>query len=432
MGPIFIILIVVAVLVAAASGNMQAVSTASLTTAKSAVLDVALPLVGVMALFLGLVRILEKAGLMATLAWLLRPVFKRLFPEIPDRHPALGMMTLNISANMLGLANAATPFGIEAMRQLDRLNGKKGTATDAMCLFLAINTSNVALLPTGVIGIRVSLGSADPMGIWVTTWLATMFSTMVGIAVALLLARLGVFRASRPPLALDEGPAEKNDASVQEAAPPWRPGRLAVASALFIAATLISARVLVTSTPDRAGLDLVMHVLSSVLLPLLILFMVLYGWARGVAVYASVVEGAKQGFQVALLIIPYLVAILVAVGMFRASGALDAIIGAINPLTSAVGFPPEALPMALLRPLSGSGALGVMTEAMQTYGPDSFVGYLVSTLQGSTETTFYVLAVYGGAIGLKRTRHALPACLIADIAGVVGATAACHLLVSAL
>ncbi|UCF69158.1 MAG: spore maturation protein [Acidobacteriota bacterium] len=436
MGPIFLFLIVAAVLIGMAGGRMEEVTEAALGAAKSSVIDVALPLIGVMALFLGLAEVVQQGGLMRAIARGLRPLFRRLFPEVPSDHPAIGMMTLNISANMLGLGNAATPFGIEAMRKLDRLNATKGTTTDAMCLFLAINTSGVALLPSGVIGIRASLESADPAAIIVTSLMATSFSTVVAIFAALVLARLPIFRAMRPELAVDEGSdaAEQVEATPAESEPPegrdeprWHRGRAFAAAGLFLAALAGGAWSLSRMAREMGAGEAARYGVSWALMPLVILAAVLYGWSRGVKVYAALTHGAREGFKVAVLIIPYLVAILVAVGMFRASGALDIVIGLLAPITEAVGFPAEALPMALTRPLSGSGAMGVMTETMQTYGPDSYVGYLVSTLNGSTETTFYVLAVYGGAVGLRRTRHAMPACLIGDLAGAVGATAACWL-----
>lgn len=433
MGAVFLILIVAAVVVGLFTGQIDAVARASVDSAGDAV-TLAIGLIGVMAFWLGVVEVLRRAGLLGAIARGLRPLFRRLFPEIPDGHPALAAMTMNIAANMLGLANAATPFGLSAMSQLDRLNGRRGTATDSMCLFLALNTSAVALLPTGVIAARAALGSEDPAGILVPTLMATACSTVVAVVSAFALSSLPVFRRTRPPVAQHDGDGPpQGDSSGGEPdpevppTPPWQRGRLAggiVVLALTVAGVVYGVHQL---SLEQGWAEALRSTLTAAPLPLIILLALGYGWARGVSVYAALVEGAKEGFQVAIRIIPFLVAVLVAIGMFRASGALDWLVGGVGALTAAIGLPGEALPMALLRPLSGSGAYAVMSEIMQTHGPDSFVGYLVSTMQGSTETTFYVLAVYGGQVSLSRTRHALPACLLADLAGIAAATASCHL-----
>ncbi len=432
MEAVLLVLVLVAALVGLATGQVETMGTETLEAARGAV-RIAIELIGVMALFLGLMEVLQRAGLLASLSRLLRPVFRRLFPDVPDGHPAIAAMTLNIGANMIGLANAATPFGIKAMEELDRLNGRKGTATDAMCLFLAINTSSVALLPTGTIGLRVALDSADPVGILFPTWIATSLSTLVAVTAALLLARLGPFRRSRPPVVADVAPREEDgvpvDAGAVPQAPPWNPRRTAYAALVLVVLAALSVRWAVGGAGAEVGGSALSR-LSSLILLAVIVLPLLYGWARGVRVYEALVEGAREGFQVAVRIIPYLVAILAAVALFRGSGAMDLLARILAPLTDLIGFPAEAMPMALVRPLSGSGAMGLMVETMKTHGPDSFIGYLVSTLMGSTETTFYVLAVYGGAVGLRRARHAVPACLAGDLAGIVGATIACRLLLS--
>jgi spore maturation protein SpmB len=355
----------------------------------------------------------------------------RLFPDVPADHPAMSAMILNIAANMLGLANAATPFGIKAMMELNRLNPVPGVATNAMVLFLAINTSNVALAPLGVIGLRAAMGSTNPAGIWIPTLLATMFSTAVGITAAKLLQRFV------PPIeaysaTADEGRAAAaatvDEPQLGEARPTSTRGCLfAIAIAVAIAAAAV-ASVSEGLAAGTAPADLVRAMVSHWLLPVLIGVVLCYGVAKRVPIYDVAIEGAKEGFEVAIRIIPYLVAILVAAGMLRASGLLGAFVDWIAPVTAAVGLPAAAVPMALLRPLSGSGAYAIMAEIMQAEGVDSRVGYLVSVLQGSTETTFYVLAVYFGAVGVSRIRHALAAGLIADAAGVVGAVAAVALL----
>ena len=416
-------LIVGSVVTAAFTGKMAEVTAASIDSAKSAV-TLALGLVGVMAFWLGMLRIVQVGGFLHTLARWLHPLMVRLFPDVPADHPALSAMIMNIASNMLGLGNAATPFGIKAMQELDSLNPHKGTATNAMVLFLAINTSNVALAPLGVIALRASVGSDNAAGIWLPTLLATAFSTCVGILVAKLLQGLPAFSVGDRVAEQEENAAEldlPDEEALGTEQPTSRPGcllALASVGAIGVAFLLF----LQSGLSDGQTLGpLLRNAVSAWLLPVLIVVMLGYGIAKRVAVYDAMIEGAKEGFQVAIRIIPFLVAILVAAGMFRASGLLDVMIAGVQPFLSLIGFPAEALPMAILRPLSGSGAYAIMAEIMQAEGPDSLVGYLVSTLQGSTETTFYVLAVYFGAVGVVRIRHALVAGLTADLAGVLGA-----------
>lgn len=421
MNVVFLVLVLSAFLTAAwqqlfavhTDGSpMSALSSAMVESAGGAV-ELAIGLVGVMALFLGLMKIAEAGGLLTILARLIRPLMVRLFPDVPAEHPAMGAMILNLSANMLGLGNAATPFGIRAMQELDRLNPVKGTATDSMVLFLAINTSSITLLPTGVIALRASAGSADPAGILPTTLFATVCSTVVAIFAAIGYRRFFPIQQGEAPNNDGDGglPAEHQFEQEQadDAYPLWLSWCALGGFLALIPLTILYG-----------------HILSPWILPGLMLAFLLFGVARGVRIYESFVEGAKEGFQVALKIIPYLVAILVAVGMFRASGALDWMVSTLGGITGLVGLPAEALPMALLRPLSGSGAYGVMASIVNdpAIGPDSYTGYLVSTLQGSTETTFYVLAVYFGAIQVRRIRHALAAGLSADIAGVIASVVA--------
>jgi spore maturation protein SpmA len=425
MNAVWLALVLSSVAAAAFGGRMEAVTAASVESAKSAV-GLALGLVGVMAFWLGLMRVVQEGGLLLTLARGLRPLMTRLFPDVPPDHPAMSAMIMNIAANMLGLGNAATPFGIKAMVELNRLNPVPGVATNAMVLFLAINTSNVALAPLGVIALRASAESANAAGIWIPTLLATTFSTACGILAAKLLQRV-----VSPVDAYEEGagvPTTEIETSTTLPSAQERrtaPARL-LGSTVFVFALVVAfAWHLHSGTEAGASAaDLLRSAASTWLLPVLIASMLLYGWSKQVNVYEAMIEGAKEGFNVAVRIIPFLVAILVAVGMFRASGLLDLLIQTVAPLTTAVGFPAEALPMAILRPLSGSGAYGILAEILATHGPDSHVGYLVSTLQGSTETTFYVLAVYFGAIGVTRLRHAVAAGVIADIAGIVGASVA--------
>ena len=402
------------------AGPMAALATAMVDSAAGAV-TLAIGLVGVMALFLGLMKVAEAGGLLVIIARLVRPLMQRLFPDVPPDHPAMGAMILNISANALGLGNAATPFGIRAMQELDKLNPHKGTASNAMALFLAINTSSVTLLPTGVIALRAAAGSTDPAGILPTTLFATICSTTVAILVAKLCQRRW---AVAPPDEADGAGAAAGSTAPGEALPHGDEGGYAPWVS-YAALAVIAAMVPLTILYGTA--------LAPWIIPGLMVGLLGFGVARGVRVYEMFVEGARDGFEVALRIIPYLVAILVAVGMFRASGALAMLITPLGSLTNLVGLPPEALPMALLRPLSGSGAYGILASIINdpAIGPDSYTGYLVSTFQGSTETTFYVLAVYFGAVQVRRVRHALVAALSADVAGISAAVFICALLFGA-
>ena len=402
------------------SAPMEVLSKAMIDAAGGAV-ELAIGLVGVMTLFLGLMKVAEAGGMLRILARLIRPLMVRLFPEVPADHPAMGAMILNLSANALGLGNAATPFGIRAMQELDKLNARPGTATDAMALFLAINTSSVTLLPTGVIALRAAAGSAAPAAILPTTLFATIGSTLVAILAAKLYRRWAPLPQVTPrPHA---GGQAKEPASDQTEYTD-QDGR---AYPLWVSVTALV--VLMAMVPLAVVYG---PVVSPWIIPGLMVFFLLFGLLRKVRVYEVLVEGGKEGFQVALRIIPYLVIILVAVGMLRASGALDFLVGLLGRVTGRVGLPAEALPMALMRPLSGSGAFGILAALIKdpAIGPDSYTGYLVSTLQGSTETTFYVLAVYFGAVQVRRIRHAMAAALTADLAGIVFAVAACSFLFS--
>jgi spore maturation protein SpmA len=425
---IFVALVAGAVLVAAFSGTMPAVNDAALEEAKHAV-EVLLKLVGVMALWLGFMRVLRDAGVMSSIARSLAPVLRRLFPDVPRDHPAMGAIVLNLAANVLGLGNAATPFGLKAMRELDTLNPRRGVATNAMALFLAINTSGLAVLPLGAIAVRASLGSTNPAGIIVPSLIASACATAAAIAVAKLLERWPLFAAERAVVRdSNDGASPPGidfaalDAAERIAAPGARmePARALLFAAFAIALSIAIARAFWA----EPGFETAKAMLSSWLLPALMAAIVLTGFARRIPVYDSFIAGAREGLQIAVTVLPYLIAILVGVGLFRASGALDAVMGAVEPATSLVGFPAEALPMALIRPLSGSGALAVMTETMSHYGPDSFVGFLVSVINGSSETTFYVLALYLGSVGVRASRHTVLACLAADFAGVAAALAA--------
>lgn len=429
---IFLFLIVSATVTGALTGTMGAVSKGSVDAAKSAV-ELAIGLIGQMALWLGVMQVLQDAGLMRGIARALKPVMGRLFPDVPTDHPAMGAMIMNIAANMLGLGNAATPFGIKAMMELNKLNPRPGVATNPMALFLAINTSGVAVLPLGVIAVRATMKADNVTGIFLPSILSTMCSTLVAIVVAKSLERVGVFSMARA--AAGSAPEEGAEAALapdakalevaEAAAAVERPLSLPRAGvALAVLFTFVVGLVLTVQAapPEQSAFDTLKLVTQDWILPVLLVGILLVGFSKQVQVYESVVKGAKQGFSVGVMIIPFLVAILVAIGMFRASGAMDYMVGALGPITAPLGLPAEALPMAFIRPLSASGALGVLMETMRTYGPDSFVGFLVSVMSGSTETTFYTLAVYFGAVGVRSARHTVAACLAADVAGILAAT----------
>lgn len=398
-----------------AMSPMEVLSASVVESAGGAV-ELAIGLVGMMALFLGLMKVAEAGGILTIIAKTLRPVMVRLFPEVPPNHPAMGAIILNMSANAIGLGNAATPFGIRAMQELDTLNPHKGTASNAMVVLLAINTSAVALLPTGIISLRASVGSADPAAILPTTLFATCMSTIVAITAAKLYQRFSPIVPSAPG---DVGGASQAPAAPASIDAPSEASEGAYPG--WVSALVMAAALMLIPLGVVFGAQIAPWVI-----PGLLALLLTFGVVRGVHVYEVLVEGARDGFQVALRIIPYLVAILVAVAMLRASGTLDVLVGWLGPVTSLVGLPGEALPVALVRPLSGTGAFGVVAAMIQdpAIGPDSYIGYLVTTLSGSTDTTFYILAVYFGAVQIRRTRHAIATGLTADLAGVVGSVIA--------
>ncbi len=388
--------------------KLKDVTNSALDNASTAV-TIALGLIGIMALWLGVMKVADKAGLISIIASWLKPVTRRLFPDVPPDHPAMGSMIMNISANMLGLGNAATPFGLKAMEDLDRLNPDKGTATNAMVTFLAINTAGMTLIPATAIAVRAAAGSSEPAIIIGTSLFGSLCATIAGIVSA---------------KTLEKFPIKKGVFGN------WIKSNL---RGFFIFAALV----LLLSLFFFTGLNKVfgsifgflspdlfksiIQIFSTIAIPFLIIVFIGYGAIKKVKVYEEFVEGAKEGFNIAIKIIPYLVAMLMAIGIFRAGGAMEWLIYILKPITNFIGMPAEALPMALMRPLSGSGSLGIMAEIISVHGPDSFIGILVSTFFGSTETTFYVLAVYFGAVNIRNTRHAVPAGLIADVAGILGA-----------
>ncbi|MBU0680854.1 MAG: spore maturation protein [Proteobacteria bacterium] len=418
-------MVVLATLTAAYTGRMDEVTKASFDSAKAGVM-LAIGLIGPMALWLGIMKVAEAGGLMRAIARAVRPLMIRLFPDVPAEHPAMSAMIMNMAANALGLGNAATPMGIKAMQELEKLAPEKGTATNAMCLFLAINTSSVTLLPLGVITVRAAAGASSPAAILVPSLIATICSTTVAIVMSkILAARAEVPATKTPPKDQQRLEDQLPGGTAEELFPPGPFGKAIIG--LLIAAFAVGMVYQGIQHPPTSFFSVdSLGALSAWLIPILISGLLIYGYLRGVKVYEVLTEGAKEGFSTAVRIIPFMVAIFVAIGMFRASGAMDILIRVFTPLTSLINMPAESLAMAFMRPLSGSGAFGIMSEIV-SQDPDSFLSFLVSTMQGSTETTFYVLAVYFGSVGIKRTRHALPAALCADAAGVLAAVLVCNL-----
>ncbi len=361
--------------------------------------EISLGLTGVLSLWLGIMKVGEKGGMVNALARLLSPVFCKLFPDIPKGHPVTGSIFMNIAANMLGLDNAATPLGLKAMEQLQQLNTKKDTATNPMIMFLVLNTSGLTLIPVSIMVYRAQLGAAQPTDIFIPILLATFFSTMAGIIITSLYQRINLLNKV---MLLTVG-----GMSLAVAGIIWGFGQL-----------------------DKDQMNIVSTTVANILLMTIIVGFILAGVRKKINVYDAFIEGAKEGFQTAVRIIPYLVAILVGIGVFRASGAMDMIIDGIKWTVGVLGGNTDfvgALPTALMKPLSGSGARGMMVDAMTTYGADSFVGRLSCVFQGSTDTTFYILAVYFGSVGIRYTRHAVACGLLADLAGVIAAIAICYM-----
>ena len=361
--------------------------------------EISLGLTGVLSLWLGIMKIGEKGGVIALFSKLLSPIFSKLFPDIPKGHPVTGSIFMNLAANMLGLDNAATPLGLKAMEGLQELNPKKDTASNPMIMFLVLNTSGLTLIPISIMVYRAQMGAAQPTDVFVPILLATFFSTLIGIIAVSLYQRINLLNRT---LLLFLGGMS-----------------LVVAGIIWLFTTL-----------SRTQIDVYSTTFANVFLFLIIIGFILAGIRKKVNVYDAFVEGAKEGFTTAVRIIPYLVAILVAIGVFRASGAMDYLIGGIEKAVQFCGVNSDfvgGLPTAIMKPLSGSGARGLMVDAMTTYGADSFVGRLACIFQGSTDTTFYILAVYFGSVGIAKTRHAVPCGLIADAAGILSAIFICYL-----
>ena len=428
-------LILAAVVLGGINGKLDEVTEGAFSMAKVAV-DIAIGLIGIMALWLGVMRLAERSGLVRILARLLSPVMKLLFPEVPADHPAMGSMLMNISANMLGLANAATPLGLRAMKDLERLNPRPGTATNAMCTFLAINTSSVQLIPATAIAILFAAGSQNPTAIVGTAFLATICSSIAGISSVKLLQRLPFFRLPAVTGDPEGEPVEATNSSEPEdqaIAPDPAPlsifgiGILVLFAGFFVGLFRLQ---LLHPPEDAVGSSAFVHGINAISLlavPFLLAFFPLYAHLRKVPVYEEFTEGAKEGFQVAVRIIPFLAAILIAIGMFRSAGGIDMIAIRLGPTLEAIGFPTELLPMVAMRPLSGSGTMGIFTELVNTHGPDHIISRMAATIFGSTETTFYVVTVYFGSVAIRKTRHAIAAGLLADLTGVIAAIIICRL-----
>ena len=366
--------------------------TASTTSAKNA-FELSLGLTGVLSLWMGIMKIGEKGGLVAALARLLSPVLSKIFPDVPKGHPAMGTMFMNFAANMLGLDNAATPMGLKAMQELQELNPEKDTASNPMIMFLVLNTSGLTLIPVSVLTFRTQMGAANPTDIFLPILLATTVATLVGLLVTSIYQRINLFNRTMVLFLLGVC--------------------LFIAGGTWGMMQLSQVRIEALSTS-----------LAGVTLFSIIILFILSGVKAKINVYEAFIEGAKDGFGTAVRVIPYLIAILVAIAVFRASGGMDVIMDGIAWCAAALGADTDfvgALPTAIMKPLSGSGARGMMVDAMNTYGADSFAGRLACIFQGATDTTFYILAVYFGSVGIKKTRHALTRGLLADLAGIIAA-----------
>lgn len=397
----FIIAFVIAVVKLVFMGDYNvfpAMMDSTFASSKTA-FEISLGLTGVLSLWLGIMKIGEKGGIIDVFARLLSPIFTKLFPDIPKGHPVTGSIFMNISANMLGLDNAATPLGLKAMEQLQELNTKKDTASNPMIMFLVLNTSGLTLIPISILVYRAQMGAAQPTDVFVPILLATFFSTLAGIVVTSLYQRINLVNKTM----------------------------LLTLGGLSLA---VAAIIWGFSQMDKDRMNLVSTSVANIMLMTIIIGFIVAGLRKKVNVYDAFIEGAKEGFQTAVRIIPYLIAILVGIGVFRASGAMNMIVDGVRWTVETCGANSDfvgALPTALMKPLSGSGARGMMVDAMTTYGADSFIGRLSCIFQGSTDTTFYILAVYFGSVGIRYTRHAVTCGLLADLAGIIAAIFICYL-----
>jgi spore maturation protein SpmA len=449
---IWLALVVLAVAIGGWNDRLNEVTAGAFDGAKTAV-TIALGLIGVMALWLGVMRLAERAGLVQRIAAGLRPVMRRLFPDVPPEHPAMGSMLMNMAANMLGLGNAATPLGLRAMRDLETLNPRPGVASNAMCTFLAINTASVQLIPATAIALLAAAGSTRPTAIVGTALLATLCAATVAITSAKLLEKLPFFRLRETHVQESDAPTEPErqpsgsvgaspdqpaSAAVRDDLPP-EPKRPALAFAVLLLLGLFFVTLFVRmvfpalfnlpADPNPSTQSVFVrsvNALSILAIPFLLSFFPVYAATRGIKIYEEFVEGAKEGFGVILKIIPFLVTMLVAIGMFKGAGGIDLLARVLAPVLTPLQFPTDLLPLALMRPLSGSATLAILTDIIHRLGPDNIVSRMAATIYGSTETTFYVAAVYFGSVGVKQTRHAIPAGLLGDLAGVIASVIICR------
>ncbi len=447
---IWLSFLLIAVLVGGFTGKLPAMTNGAFDTAKSAVMEIALPLIGLMAIWLGIMRLAERSGLVQNIARALRPLMRLLFPEVPSEHPAMGAMVMNMAANMLGLGNAATPLGLRAMEHLERLNPRPGTATNAMCTFLAINTASIQLVPTTAMSLLAVAGSKNPAAIVVTAFLATCCAACSGVLAAKVLERLPIFRLSAAAektatvSAEDAAPITQMEMEKIEPTALTLTGRIILALFIFAFAGML----VLLAFPDaiaalHAGISMppapeimngkppflrVLFSISILAVPFLLSFFPLYAALRGVKVYEQFVEGAKEAFGVAQRIIPFLVAMLVSIRLLRDAGVIDLLTRTLQPALNFIHFPADLLSMVLMRPLSGSATQGIFVELINRLGPDTLVSRMAGTIYGSTETTFYVLAVYFGSVAVRKTRHAVIAGLTADTVAVIASITICRLL----
>jgi spore maturation protein SpmA len=441
---IWLALVVLAVAIGGWNNRLSEVTAGAFDGAKTAV-TIALGLIGIMALWLGVMRLAERAGLVQRIARGLQPIMRRLFPDVPPEHPAMGSMLMNMAANMLGLGNAATPLGLRAMRDLETLNPRPGVASNAMCTFLAINTASVQLIPATAIALLASAGSSRPTAIVGTALLATLCAATVAIASAKILEKLPFFRLRETAPKTSTGigdPGYRADApanifaaeELPVVAQPraWSWLILSALGLFFIALFIRIAFPALFNLPadpnaaTQTAFVRSVNALSILAIPFLLSFFPVYAATRGIKVYEEFVEGAKEGFGVILKIIPFLVTMLVAISMFKGAGGIDLLTRLLTPLLAPLHFPTDLLPLALMRPLSGSATLAILTDIIHRLGPDNIVSLMAATIYGSTETTFYVAAVYFGSVSIKQTRHSIPAGLLGDLAGVIASVIICR------
>ncbi len=441
-------LIGLGVLIGGFNGKIAEVSQIAIDKAIYAVYPLGLTLLATMTLWLGLMRLAEKAGLVHRLGRALKPIMVWLFPEVPPDHPAMGAIIVNMAANILGLNNAATPLGLRAMSELESLNKRPGVATNAMCMLLAINTSSITLIPVTVIAVLVAAGSKNPTVIIGTSLAATLVAHAAAITACKVLERTPWYRL--PPLeetasthlapnkiheGASEGQKVQEQAARTDESLPWIPYAsviLGIAGLLFILMLAVTAfpeligRLPAAGEAQHPALVRLVNALSVMAIPWLILFFPLYAALRRIPVYEEFVEGGKEGFQVFLRILPYIVGMLVAVGMFQAAGGMDLITWILRPITNLLHFPPELVPLSVIRPFSSAASLGLFTDLVKNGGADSLLALTAGTLYGCSETTFYVIAVYFGSVGIRKTRHAIPAGLVADVIGPIASVIICR------